>query len=183
MANFNEAFDITMGHEGGYIDDKDDVGGETYRGIARRYNPDWEGWEIIDETKPDINFDEMDPYVRKFYKNRYWDEISLDDFPQAIANELFDTAVNMGTKRAAMFIQETLNYMNRNGSLYDELVVDGLIGRKTLSALDRLPPRDDIVILKILNVLQGQHYLNYMKKSPTQEKFARGWFSRISLGE
>ena len=37
MADFNIAFEITMGHEGGYSFDKDDAGGETYRGISRRY--------------------------------------------------------------------------------------------------------------------------------------------------
>ena len=39
MADFNDAFDETMGHEGGYVNDSNDAGGETYRGISRRFNP------------------------------------------------------------------------------------------------------------------------------------------------
>jgi hypothetical protein len=40
---------------------------------------------------------------------------------------------------------------------------------------------DEEVLLKIMNVLQGMHYLNFIKQSPIQERFARGWFSRVSL--
>jgi len=181
MANFKEAFDITMGHEGGYTHDPDDVGGETYRGIARRYNPDWYGWRVIDEDKPNINDDELDPHVRSFYKQRYWDVNLLDDFPQSIANEMFDTGVNMGIGRAAKFLQECLNYLNRNDSLFPDLVVDGKIGNKSLNALNAVIPKDEHILLVMLNVCQGRHYMDYMKKSPTQEKYARGWFKRVEI--
>ncbi len=61
-------------HEGGYTNDPVDVGGETYRGIARRYNPQWEGWDLIDDTKPNIKHTNLDPYVHKFYEEKYWDD-------------------------------------------------------------------------------------------------------------
>ena len=32
---FLQAFEITLEHEGGYVFDKDDAGGETYKGVAR----------------------------------------------------------------------------------------------------------------------------------------------------
>ena len=37
------------------------------------------------------------------------------------------------------------------------------------------------LLLKIMNVLQGMHYIEFMTKSPVQEKFARGWFKRVEL--
>ena len=179
MADFNEAFDKTMGHEGGYVNDPDDAGGETYRGIARRYHPQWEGWDLIDDTKPDIDDAALDPYVRKFYEERYWDVNLLDEFPQSIANEMFDTGVNMGIGRAAKFLQESLNYLNRNESLFQDLVVDGDIGPATMNGLSKISEGDVKILLKMLNVCQGRHYMEYMKKSPTQEKYARGWFNRV----
>ncbi|MCF8019834.1 MAG: hypothetical protein K9L62_10525 [Vallitaleaceae bacterium] len=179
MADFNEAFNKTMGYEGYYSFDPNDAGGETYRGIARRYNPHWEGWNLIDDDKPDINHDELDSYVRKFYEERYWDVNLLDEFPQIIANEIFDTGVNMGVGRAAKFLQESLNYLNRNGSLFADLVVDGNIGPVTMSAISKIPYGDMNILLKMLDVCQGRHYMEYMKKSPIQEKYARGWFQRI----
>lgn len=185
MAYFDEAFDITMGHEGGYVHDPDDAGGETYRGIARRYHPSWSGWNVIDDTKPNLDFDELDPYVREFYEAHFWDRLRLDEFDdQDVANEMFDTAVNMGVSRAGKFLQECLNYLNRNGSLFKDLVVDGKIGRASLAALNEIESnRDTDVLLIMLNVCQGRHYMSYMRKSPTQEKYARGWFNRVQLSK
>lgn len=54
MANFKIALDKVLSREGGYINDPDDKGGETYKGISRKYNPDWKGWRIIDNTKKNI---------------------------------------------------------------------------------------------------------------------------------
>ena len=35
MANFDEEFNRIIFVEGGYVNDKDDAGGETYLGISR----------------------------------------------------------------------------------------------------------------------------------------------------
>jgi hypothetical protein len=32
-----------------------------------------------------------------------------------------------------------------------------------------------------MNILQGMHYINYMQKSPIQERFARGWLERVAF--
>ncbi len=190
MANFEAAYNKTMHHEGGYVHDPDDVGGETYKGIARKYNPNWDGWEIIDYHNDDSDFPQclnnitgLQNSVYEFYKQRYWDVNRLDDVDdQAIAEEMFDTGVNMGIGRAARFLQKSLNYLNRNGSLYDELVVDGKIGPTSLDALNIvLDDGDEKVLLTMMNVLQGQHYMNYMDNSPSQKKYARGWFRRVAL--
>ena len=159
MANFDEAFDITMGHEGGYVNDPNDAGGETYRGISRRYHPTWSGWNVIDDTKPHIDHNELDPYVREFYEAHYWDRLRLDEFDdQEIAEEMFDTAVNMGVGRAGRFLQESLNYLNRNESLFYDLVVDGKIGPATLAALNEITSHgDEEILLVMLNAVSYTH--------------------------
>jgi lysozyme family protein len=187
MANFSEAFAKTMGHEGGYVNDASDAGGETFMGISRVYNPGWYGWTIIDESKTGGDFphclkedDSLYDAVEDFYKDKYWDVNRLDAFPQSIAEEMFDTGVNMGVGRAGRFLQKALNYLNRDGRLFDDLIVDGKIGPASLDALDECE-RDERVLLTMLNVLQGQHYMNYMDKNPRQKKYARGWFKRVHL--
>jgi lysozyme family protein len=179
-----------MGHEGGYANDPDDVGGETYKGVARNYHPNWSGWSIIDASKGSDTFEEdlknnaeLQDSVKNFYKVNFWDVNLLDNFvSQNIANEMFDTGVNMGVTRAAKFLQRALNYLNKNSILYDDLVDDGKIGKLTLGALDIIMNMgDEKVLYKILNILQANHYLEYMTKSPNQEKFARGWFSRVDF--
>ena len=191
MANFDEAARRTLGHEGGYVDDPDDVGGETYRGVSRRYHPDWPGWPLIEEHKksggklpPKLDKDEnLQQHVDEFYKHKFWDKLRGDGIAsQEIANELFDTGVNMGTGRAARFLQEGLNLLNRNGTSYDDISVDGDIGSKTNVAMDRLLMLgDEKTLLKLLNLLQGAHYIDFMRRAPVQEKFARGWLNRVEI--
>lgn len=189
MADFIKAYEKTMGHEGGYVFDPDDAGGETYKGIARQYNSGWKGWDIIDYHKNDSDFPQcldeivgLQNEVHEFYKFKYWAVNKLTDFSsQAVAEEMFDTGVNMGTGRAAKFLQESLNYLNRNGSLFADLVVDGKIGPASLNALNLVLPQDENVLLTMLNVCQGRHYMEYMTKSPSQKKYARGWFRRVQL--
>ena len=50
---FGEIFKKTMGHEGGYAFHELDRGGETYKGIARNFHKNWEGWKIVDNCKKD----------------------------------------------------------------------------------------------------------------------------------
>lgn len=190
MAKFKDAFSRTMGHEGGYVKDTDDLGGETYRGISRKFNPGWAGWSRIDRAKRQRGFPKnldrdasLQVDIEAFYKQHYWDKFQGDSIArQAIANEMFDTGVNMGVVRAVGFLQRALNVLNRNEKLYRDLVADGLFGPKTLAALRAYLKKDKAdLLLKIMNVLQGMHYIEFMDKSPVQEKFARGWFKRVTL--
>ena len=95
---------------------------------------------------------------------------------------MFDTGVNMGVSRAARFLQEALNVLNKNGSIYSDIVADGIMGPNTLRALEAcLSYRGDSYLYKVMNILQGNHYIDYMTKSPEQEKFAYGWLSRVEF--
>ena len=192
MANFQESYKITMGHEGGYTNDPDDAGGETYRGISRRYNTSWEGWKIIDSTKETFSdrFEEvllrninLVNFVESFYKSMYWDKFQGDIISeQNIADELFDNAVNMGVNKSVTFLQQALNLLNRNQSDYEDILVDGAFGSNTIRALQKyLVVDNSSFLIKIMNILQGMHYINYMGKDPVQEKYARGWLRRVKL--
>ncbi|MBS1262336.1 MAG: hypothetical protein MAG453_01681 [Calditrichaeota bacterium] len=189
MAQFDDAFQRTMGHEGGYVHDPDDAGGETYRGIARNHHPDWEGWERIDALKASGEFPDsiddraLEAEVREFYRAQYWKRFQGDRIrSQAVAGELFDTAVNMGVRRAVRFLQQALNLLNRNGDSWPEIVEDGVFGPATLGTLQTcLDSGDERPLLTAVNVLQGMHYIDYMRRSPVQEKYARGWFRRVEV--
>lgn len=190
MALFEKAFQKTMGHEGGYSFDPTDLGGETYRGIARRYHPSWDGWDIIDEVKkttdPNSNTFErimagnsdLQESVKKLYKQLYWDRFWGDRISsQVIANELFDTGVNMGVGRAVEFLQASINLISKN-----QIAEDGAFGPRTLESLAEILSfgnEDSIAIL--LNIHQGNHYVNFMLRKPAQKKFAAGWIRRVEL--
>lgn len=119
MATFNDAYKILMKNEGGYVNDSDDSGGETYKGISRRHNLDWKGWEVIDIYKRSYrgkslckvldSDNKLQDMVKELYKNKYWDAFELDNIPsQTIAYQMFDTCVNCGFSAAVRFAQASL---------------------------------------------------------------------------
>lgn len=130
MAKFDEEFDKLIFVEGGYVNDKDDAGGETYLGISRKNNPKWIGWEVIDDEKKKglknitarLKKDVALTNSAKFlYKQKYWDVLELDDIPsQSIAHEMFDTCVNCGVSTAIRIAQQVIG-MTINGKWSDEL--------------------------------------------------------------
>ena len=187
MANFQTAFEITMKHEGLYSNDPIDAGGETYRGITKTYHPTWKGWELVYDFQKEPNNEylkkELNRSVKEFYKIMYWDRFQGDLIPeQSIANELFDNAVNMGVHRSVKFLQQGLNLLNRNQKDYNDILVDGLFGNDTLNTLKKYLFIDNpIFLIKIMNILQGMHYINYMNKDSKQERFVRGWLKRVSI--
>lgn len=121
MANFGEAFKKLSIKEGGYVDDPDDTGGETYRGITRKYNPTWLGWVMIDNYKKQYGVNttvfrskldndiQLQKHVWEKYKRGYWDVFELDDVPnQEVAFQLFDTNVNCSSVETVKMAQRIL---------------------------------------------------------------------------
>lgn len=191
MADFDLAFGETMINEGGYVHDPDDRGGETYRGVARAFHGDWAGWKIVDETKQsqptDLNnalakIPELDELVKAFYRKKFWNPIRGDELEnQHLANELFDTGVNMGVGTVVKFWQESLNLLNRNQRDYPDIAVDGQVGGQTLEAtrayFQKNPKSDSL--LKLLNLFQGFRYVELCRKDSVQRKFIHGWLKRV----
>jgi len=176
--------------EGGYSNDPADAGAETYCGVSRRFHPSWDGWSVIDKIKaagghPESGHGALDVLVGQFYQSAFWDRMQGDNLyavAPKVAAELFDTAVNQGVHRAVSFLQRALNVLNRCGALYPDLSEDGVMGGKSLAALSTLLKTDpERLAVKVLNVMQGAHYLAYMKENSAQEKFARGWFGRVAI--
>ena len=123
MASFDKAFDLIIFHEGGYVNDKDDAGGETYMGISRRAHPNALIWDIIDKvTKKTKVVKEINKELRKnneltllikaIYKSDYWMPLSLNkEKSQRVANQIFDNAVNRGVSATKKLIERVRNEM------------------------------------------------------------------------
>ena len=118
MAVFEKAFAKTVAAEGGYVNNPNDRGGETYMGITRKNYPKLKMWATIDKlknilSKRDLNSklnkdEDIQKEVKEVYKKNYWTPLKLDLInSQRVANEFFDISVNCGTKAAIKSMQRT----------------------------------------------------------------------------
>lgn len=168
--------------EGGYSNDPADSGGETNWGVtvatARAFG----------YTRPMIEMTRGE--AREIYKKRYWDSLKLDviaEIAYPVASELFDTGVNIGTGTAATFLQRCLNVLNQGETMYADVAVDGSIGPMTLAALRAYFSRRGqaagaVVLMRMLNSLQGAHYITLAEARKKDERFVFGWFkNRVTL--
>lgn len=184
--SFDVAYAGTMKHEGGYAFDKHDKGGETYCGIARRWHPSWAGWKLVDAHKRDLSsladVPGLAEMVKGFYRGEFWDKVKgdeVDGVSHGIANEMFDTAVNVDPKDATRFLQRSLNMLNEvNGkAIYNTLTVDGDLGAVTLAALKCCLRSASNAEELIINCMNGEQYIHY-KNNPQHRRY-RGWFARV----
>jgi len=181
MAEFKISFSKTMAAEGGYANAPSDRGKETYRGISRAMNPQWKGWAIVDALRKEPGFPknlashpELDELVLDFYKEMFWNPIKGDQIAsQEVADELFDTGVNMGATIPVKFAQQALNLLNRNGKLYADIADDGIMGNGTLKMLNAFTETN--VLVRTLNALQACRYIKICEIDHTQEENFRGW--------
>lgn len=177
---FKSSLKITLKHEGGYSNDSDDSGGETYKGIARNYWGVWEGWDIIDVEKNYTNFEKtldnnktLQRMVEQFYNDHFWKPLKLNRIiSQKLAQAMFDKGINLGIKRVSCLLQESLN------TLGEKLVVDGKLGSKSISAINKYKRYKGLV----LKTLKGELYIFYKGitiRKPSQLKYIKGWIARI----
>lgn len=176
MSLKNKIIDKIIEVEGGYVNDPSDSGGETNYGITKQVAREYGYNGAMIDLPRSLAFE--------IYENLYWDSMRLDDVEKIagskIAEELADTAVNMGVGRASKFLQRSLNVLNNRGESYKDLRVDGVIGNKTLNALRSfIENREDegkAVLFKMLNSLQGAFYITLAERREKDERFLYGWF-------
>jgi len=81
----------------------------------------------------------LQSFVKLFYKQNYWDVFNGNSLPYIVAEELLDQSINQGTgKLGGERLQEALNLLNRDGKLFKDLDVDGVVGPETLKAVKKV---------------------------------------------
>ena len=129
MANFEEAYKRTCKFEGGWVNKDGDSGKETYKGISRVANPNWSGWAIVDSYKKKSNFPQnldsdknLQELVKDCYKNNYWNPVWGDKIKnQKVANDIYDTAVNMGVAMSIKLSQRQFGF-KETGKMNNQLL-------------------------------------------------------------
>ncbi|MFI2852677.1 glycoside hydrolase family 108 protein [Klebsiella aerogenes] len=174
-------FDAILGKEGGYVDHPNDKGGPTNWGItqatARAHGYAGDMRNLTREQA--LSILEAD-----YWYGPRFDQVA--SVSSAIAAELCDTGVNMGPSVPVKWLQRWLNAFNNQQKLYPDLVADGQIGPRSISALKSyLAARGkdgEEVMLRALNCSQGQRYLELAEGRPANESFVYGWVKeRVKL--
>jgi lysozyme family protein len=164
----------TIGVEGGYANHPSDPGGETMWGITKRVA------QANGYTGP------MKALPRETAVRIYYTEYAVKpgfaavaEISPAVGAELFDTGVNMGVARPALWFQEWLNAFNQRGKLYPDIKEDGQIGPGTLAAFTAYRAKRgaeaDKVMVAALNCDQGARYKTITVAKQSNEDFIFGW--------
>ena len=166
MNRFNKFLNYIFKVEGGYTDDKNDRGGKTTWGITEEEARDFGYTGDMQNLTKDFA---KNIYLKKYYLGNKLDKI-IDD---RVALSIFDWAVNSG-RRGIKKAQIVANKFGAN------LVIDGIIGNKTLEAINSMNPEE---FLKEYHELQRTFYKNLAAKDSTQEDFLKGWLNRVEIKE
>lgn len=178
MANFDIALKELLGEEGGYANNPSDAGGETVFGIARRFNPLWIGWQLVDPLKQlhsnlkDLNEalandTQLQSAVSAFYRQAYWNFDNVAS--QLVANKLFEMEVNFGKGSAVKILQQGLVRLGHAVNL------DGSLGPSTYSAMSNAKEPELLHALRAYSVL---HRIHVIQAHPDQIVNAEGWVFR-----
>ena len=153
LVEFDDILEVVLHHEGGFVNDPDDPGGETNFGVAKRSHPDV---DIANLTKEG---------AKEIYKEHYWDRNKVESLSEELRHIYFDMCVNQGRGRAVKIMQRAANAKGA------DLVVDGGMGPKTIAAMDG-------VELDRVRAYRVKYYADLVTRKPDLEKFYFGWFRR-----
>lgn len=147
---FDDAFEIVLGHEGGFVDHPADPGGATNFGISQRAYP---GEDIRGMTVE---------RAKEIYRRDYWGPAGCDALPPGIRLHVFDAAVNSGPRAAAKWLQRAVGETE-----------DGVVGPRTVQAASSIPtPR---LVARFSGIR-----LEALTSLPTWVAFGKGWARRIA---
>lgn len=184
MDKFERALQAAFRFEGGFSNDPDDRGGKTNMGITHgtlsraRIN----GWVPKDVTIKTLTRE----HAETIYKKGYWEPIHGDDLPSPVAEIVFDCAINHGVGGAVRMLQRALNAMRHTMPL----AVDGVIGPKTLAAVQKLVELDrkhsdafpemgprfhTMMLARTIALYRAQYYVLIVESRSNQKKFFWGW--------
>lgn len=151
MMNFDEAFDRVIGHEGGYVNDPRDPGGETKYGISKRAYPKL--------NIRDLTLDQ----AKSIYKTDYWDKCHIEELPKQVRYEMFDMAVNAGVGAAIKTAQKAL-----------KVTADGIWGRNTTAAAAAVFDGE------LFHKRFAGHRLYFYTELPGWTTYGKGWTRRVA---
>lgn len=148
---FSRNIDRVLGHEGRYVNDPDDPGGETNWGISKR-------------SYPHVNIKELgrEDAIAIYYRD-FWLKILGDQLSDGASYQLLDSAVNSGVIQSIRFMQRALGVAD-----------DGIFGPHSQKVLEETPECNFIMLFV-------SERLDFMTRLKNWPQHGKGWARRIAL--
>lgn len=163
MANYMLLAPFIMEHEGGFVNNPNDKGGPTNKGVTLRTFRDYAGNNVNVQDLKDMS----DYQWYAIFKRFYWDLCKADKInSQAVANAIVDWAYNSGPRTAIATVQRILGIDN-----------DGIVGPMTIEAINNMRSG------KLFDAIQFERAAfvqKIVKNNPSQSIFLKGWLRRIN---
>ena len=144
-------------HEGGYVNDPADPGGETKFGISKRAYPDVDIATLTEDQAIEI------------YRRDYWQPWMDQIRDEILALQVFDFGINAGLSTAARALQRVVR-----------VDIDGIVGKITLGAINAKTHPGSFKFRHRRRFAEEAflHYAAIIRDHPARYKFARSWFRR-----
>lgn len=168
MAQISILAPFILSYEGGFSNHPADRGGATNKGVTiatwRQVGYDKDGDGDIDVA--DLKLITEADAINRVMKPHYWDRWKADLIKsQSVANIVVDWVWASG-KHGITEVQQLLG-----------VKVDGIVGDKTLAALNAEPPRQLFDRIKNARVAFIQRIV---ARNPSQAVFKNGWLRRLN---
>lgn len=148
--SFDVFIERVLSHEGGYVNDPRDPGGETKFGIAKRSYPNTDIKALTRQQAIEI------------YRRDFWARVQGEKLPAEVAFQVLDAAVNHGPGNAIRWLQRAAGVAD-----------DGAFGPISLAAVRRASAAD--LVLKF-----NAERLRFYRKLSAFDAFGRGWIDRVA---
>ena len=158
---FEDCLARILKHEGGYVNDPLDSGGRTNLGVTQRVWEEFVGHPVTEADMKALTPEKIAP----MYKLKYWNPSYCEVLPKGLDYVVFDFAVNAGTGRSVKTLQQAIG-----------CVADGVIGPKTMAAINDANPKD--LITKFSDA-RADFYQGIVARKPDQARFIKGWLNRV----
>lgn len=154
---FKWAVERVLEHEGGYVNNPSDPGGETNFGISRRF---------IDSVGLDVkNIKALTKTrARKIYAEHFWLGFLDELADPVLALQVFDFGVNAGTSRSTKLLQASVGAYQ-----------DGAIGPKSLAAVAKHETKEMRRRFALRVLL---YYGSIANNRPELRQFQKSWIHR-----
>ena len=169
MADVKKLVPYIVKWEGGLVNDPDDLGGLTNRGVTYKTYKLYcnkKGIAAMEEGLINLTIEQFTDIL----KTMYWDACKADRIEsQSVANAIVDWAWHSGTVTAVKEVQRVLGVKD-----------DGVIGNITLSAINSWSPLPLFGQIKQARIAYIERICN---SRPANKKFKKGWHNRINALE